>query len=96
MNLDPKAPAELRASWEAIEENASKAAEQVIPHAQAFARSLDALKPESLRLYRRAIDEAEATLARATLPTEALRGVPYRVYRPWWTEPKTLSLKGEE
>lgn len=39
---------------------------------------------------------AEATLDRATLPTAALRGVPYLVYRPWWTEPKTLSLKGEE
>jgi hypothetical protein len=77
MNLDPKAFAELRASWAAIEENASKAAEQIIPHAQACARSLDALKPELLGVYQRAIDEVEATLARA-LPQGM--GEPGRTY----------------
>ena len=77
MSLDPRALAELRASWAAIEENASKAAEQVKPHAQAFARSLDALKPELLGIYQRPIDEAEATLARA-LPRGT--GEPSRPY----------------
>lgn len=77
MNLDPRALAEIRASWAAIEENAAKAAEQVIPHAQAFTRSLDALKPELLGIYQRAIDEVEATLARTLLPGT---GEPGRTY----------------
>ena len=44
---------------------------------KAFARSLDALKPESLRIYQWAIDEAEAALARALPRGTGEPGRPY-------------------